>query len=225
MNEDSTGQDAAGHDATGGASSLQEVVDGLQAAVSDLHGVLSAHHSALEDHDAAFGEIVAEVAELAEQVGAGAPVVGASSEGMWSEYEADVAVRDAQLIELRSWVAWAGPTLFFYRLNAHHLPGCWEQHPGVVEELLGLYAAWKAAYAEGEPTQSPTYWHSVFLGPALDRIWGDYQLGSCAEAGHQRPASVADPDIGRVAGGRVGEAPVAGPVGSDVLAGAGTRDE
>ena len=107
--------------------------------------------------------------------------------GGWSAYEASTPVLSGRLDELRVWMRWANPALLYYRASPPQLvPDCWERHPGVVEELLSLYAAWRAAYLEVDPTQHPAYWHGVFLGPTVTRLFRDYQLLSCLEK-HRDP--------------------------------------
>lgn len=115
------------------------------------------------------------------------PPPAAGFGGGWSAYEASTPVLAGRLDELRVWMRWANPALLYYRASPSQLvPDCWEKHPGVVEELLGLYAAWRAAYVEADPTQHPAYWHGVFLGPTMSRLFGDYQLTSCREQ-HRDP--------------------------------------
>lgn len=146
------------------------------------------------DYDGMFRDIAGDLGDLDQRLASGAarPAGGPGGQ-VWSEYEASEQDLDEQMQGLRDWFTWANPTIFYYRVTPPRpVPDCWEQHPGAVEELLGLYSAWRAAYAGADPSQNPTYWHGVFAGPALERIMKAYRLADCADRGHHRaPMSVA----------------------------------
>lgn len=102
----------------------------------------------------------------------------------WTCFEADEDVLAAQMESLRSWLAWVHPTVLFPRNNYRGLPPCWEEHPGAVEELLALYAAWLGAYASKDPNEGPIAWHDRWVSPALERLTSIYGLEECRTAGH-----------------------------------------
>lgn len=110
----------------------------------------------------------------------------------WTCFEADPDVLAAQMESLRSWLAWVHPTILFPRNNFRGLPSCWEEHPGVVEELLALYAAWLGAYASKDPSEGPIAWHDRWVGPALERLTRIYGLEECRTGGHHAVATPAD---------------------------------
>ncbi|MDE9364018.1 hypothetical protein PZ938_00215 [Luteipulveratus sp. YIM 133132] len=151
---------------------LQEQVDALAAG--------------LDDHDLAIGQIAAEVAALAQAGDAGAdqaPGSRARSGGGWTAYGSDPQALAARMGDLRAWFVWAYPTILFPRSAEKEIPDCWEQHPGVVEELLALYAAWVAAYAEARPNEGRIAWHDRWVGPFLDRVFLGYGLNECRRNG------------------------------------------
>jgi hypothetical protein len=90
--------------------------------------------------------------------------------------------------QLADWVDWLTGT---YSLRERHLvPGCWPTHPGVVEDLAALHAAWRHAMLTDEAagaagTDTGTYWHQHHLFPALDRIRTLYATHDCID--HHNP--------------------------------------
>lgn len=86
--------------------------------------------------------------------------------------------------QLREWTVWL---IGRYRLVLEdRLPGCWPQHPELIEELWAL-RAWRAeAYGPDGTGQSAVYWHQAlvaFLGH-VSAWWA----GGC-RAGHTDPAT------------------------------------
>lgn len=86
--------------------------------------------------------------------------------------------------QLRDWTGWL---VGRYRLVLEdRLPGCWPQHPELIEELWAL-RAWRAeAYGPEGTGQSAVYWHQAlvaFLGH-VSTWWA----GGC-RAGHTNPNS------------------------------------
>jgi hypothetical protein len=68
-----------------------------------------------------------------------------------------------------------------------YIPPCWHTHPGVVEELAGLWRAWVAAViADEEATRGATdmaEWHTNSLWPCLRRLQGNvYDTVNCLTA-------------------------------------------
>jgi len=91
------------------------------------------------------------------------------------------------------------------QLNAHYsllddylIPPCWPAHPGVVEELAGLWRSWTRTMiidetAEGSGDTSLTAWHDRWLWPALTRMKsGHYRTTNCRDQ-HQPERVVARP--------------------------------
>ena len=152
---------------------------------------INALNAAMDDYDTAIGQIAAEVATLAGAAGDGS---GSGSNGLaggWSAYGADPQAYQARLADLRTWFAWAHPVIFFPRNSAREFPACWEEHPGVVEELLALHAAWLAAYGDGRPNEGRIAWHDRWVGPFLARVDGSYGLNECRrEDRHIEPATL-----------------------------------
>ena len=104
------------------------------------------------------------------------------------------------------------------RLNNHYsllddylIPPCWPAHPGVVEELAGLWRSWTRTMlidetAEASGDTSLTAWHDRWLWPALTRMKsGHYRTTNCRDQ-HQPERVVARPtDRGLTpSGGRPG---------------------
>lgn len=107
----------------------------------------------------------------------------------WCWRHLDEPARGKLWIELRTWVDWFNGR--YGVTEKSRIPGCWFRHPVVVEELTALWVAWRYAYiGQGEPNDSPAYWHERLLWPTLDRItsqpWG---LGKC-RAGHTDPVNI-----------------------------------
>jgi len=67
------------------------------------------------------------------------------------------------------------------------LKPCWPAHPGVVEELAGIWRAWIAAVladagAGVDGSSSMTAWHTQWLWPCLQRIERrHYGITNCTE--------------------------------------------
>jgi hypothetical protein len=71
--------------------------------------------------------------------------------------------------------------------NAWAVPVCWDQHPGVVEELSAIHQSWIVAVVTQEAVMRAntgdtglSIWHTHALWPCLDRLKGQrYQSGAC----------------------------------------------
>lgn len=94
--------------------------------------------------------------------------------------QASTAEDHAKAVEdLTTWLEWANPTLIVPRSTSRYgIPQCWPRHPGVVEELLALHAAWLAAYAEG-PNDTMIAWHDRWLDSSVNRVLKTYTLSQC----------------------------------------------
>jgi hypothetical protein len=92
--------------------------------------------------------------------------------------------------QLTDWVDWL---ISSYSLRERHLvPGCWQAHPGAVEDLAALHAAWRHAMLAEEAARDTgsdtgTYWHQHHLFPALDRIRALYATHDCIDTHHPEP--------------------------------------
>jgi hypothetical protein len=92
--------------------------------------------------------------------------------------------------QLTNWVDWLTGT---YSLRERHLiPGCWPAHPGVVEDLAALHAAWQHAMLADEAARDTgsdagMYWHEHHLFPALDRVRTVYATHDCIDTHHPEP--------------------------------------
>lgn len=88
--------------------------------------------------------------------------------------------------------------------DKHVIPGCWPAHPGVVEELAALHAAWKLAVitdALSKTTGTVAYisWFDRWLWPCLGRICSaDYAMVNCEPREHrpERPSAASPTDRG-----------------------------
>lgn len=81
---------------------------------------------------------------------------------------------------LVAWVDWFYVT---YDLR-EHVPVCWPDHPGLVEELASLWMAWcsAAATSRAELGDALAYWHDRYLAGFTSR-WHLYQIHNCTD-GH-----------------------------------------
>jgi hypothetical protein len=87
--------------------------------------------------------------------------------------------------QLSPWVAWLRSR---YPL-AQRIPGCWDKHPEIVEELTALWLAWQAAYTD--PNASLTAaadWHDRWLPELLHRLQHGPHAIDCSETHRERPA-------------------------------------
>lgn len=79
------------------------------------------------------------------------------------------------------------------------VPPCWPAHPGVVEELAGMWRAWFAAQradedAAGDGSAELAAWHDRWLWPALRRIHRNhYAISGCSPERHMREQSASKP--------------------------------
>jgi hypothetical protein len=94
--------------------------------------------------------------------------------------------------QLRAWTAWL---IGRYRLVLEdRLPGCWPQHPELIEELWAL-RAWRIEVYGPEGTgQSAVYWHQALV-TFLGHVSG-WWAGGC-RAGHASPDTSLSPEQAR----------------------------
>jgi hypothetical protein len=111
------------------------------------------------------------------------------------------AARDAVqlLTRLGDWIG-----RVYLRYGDAKLPDCWLWHPDVVEELLWLHTAWRAAYHPDAPAHAVGDWHDRQRPGVAQRIKG--YAGLCSLEAHlpagerhtpapTTPAAEAVPDI------------------------------
>ena len=148
---------ARDHDCQAAVASLANELELVRATVSRLEG-LSTDVSQLSRL----------VRELANQVDALArrpvPVAAPS----WIALPEDL---DAAVGILGELVDWLGAVFLRYPDAEAALPECWLWHPGVVEELLWLMYAWRAAYdADGGTAHLAGDWHDRYRPGVTRRI-------------------------------------------------------
>lgn len=85
-------------------------------------------------------------------------------------------------------VDWVDELRSTYSLpSGYVVPACWPAHPGVVEELAGLYRAWINAsntdeQAGPEGSSALTAWHDRWLWPVLQRFKSaSYRISNCTQ--------------------------------------------
>jgi hypothetical protein len=151
----------------------------------DLVARLDTSEEAIED---ALGELDTRIGKLKEQL----------AELLKKEQEKD--------IKPRRWAAratrkdWDDLIDWVDRLNADYallddylIPPCWPAHPGVVEELAGLWRSWTRTMiidetAKGSGDTSLTSWHDRWLWPCLHRMKsGHYRTTNCRDRHQSEP--------------------------------------
>ena len=63
------------------------------------------------------------------------------------------------LATLEDWIDWLVDR---YHLDHRTVPGCWQHHTALIEELSALHTAWITAYAATTPGDRPLTWHHEF---------------------------------------------------------------
>ncbi|WP_314326173.1 hypothetical protein [Paenarthrobacter ilicis] len=165
---------------------------GIAPAGVDGDGVLPSVEELVLDHDGQLGQLRADVDGLMGLVGDLFRKPPAEKPTPWNWKELDGPGKAALLTELRQWVDWYNG---HYGVTADsRILGCWYRHGPVVEELIGVWIAWRAAYyGHKTPNDAPAYWHERILWPALARItksnWG---LSACIPT-HKDPRPKSDP--------------------------------
>ncbi|MFC5136784.1 hypothetical protein ACFPK1_00940 [Actinomycetospora rhizophila] len=121
------------------------------------------------------------VAQLADAIAATPTRPGPTVAPSWLAAPTDSEALAALLDELCRWLH----AIFLrYPDGAAVLPECWLWHPDVVEELLWLMHAWRAAYeARGASVQLAGDWHDRQRPGVVRRLWG--AVGSCSRERHQ----------------------------------------
>lgn len=79
--------------------------------------------------------------------------------------------------DLIDFVAWVNARYFIHHKGSQIVP-CWYQHPVVVEELTGLWAAWwDATHNAKKPNTKMVEFHRRYFWPTMEQIWKE--LKSC----------------------------------------------
>jgi hypothetical protein len=79
-------------------------------------------------------------------------------------------------------------------IGNNYITPCWPAHPGVVEELAGLWRAWTAAVTADEAANAGSMdlaeWHERCLWPCLRRLQSNqYTTIECLTAGEHKPSA------------------------------------
>ncbi|MFB0839994.1 hypothetical protein ACETK3_18565 [Arthrobacter sp. E44] len=145
----------------------------------DADGVLPSVEELVLEHDGQLGQLRADVDGLAGLMGDLIRKPPQEKPAPWNWKELDGPGAAALLTELRQWVDWYNGR---YGVTAEsRIPGCWYQHGPVVEELTGVWVAWRAAYyGHKTPNDAAASWHERTLWPAISRIKkGTWGLSAC----------------------------------------------
>jgi hypothetical protein len=125
-------------------------------------------------------ELAGLVTQLAEATAVGCPP-GGTGVVSWLALPADAAATHEVLVGL---VDWLQQVYLRYPDAAAGLPECWLWHPDVVEELLWLQQAWRAAYQDERAVVSLAGdWHDRYRPGVVRRI--TTAAGRCSLENHQ----------------------------------------
>lgn len=188
-----------------GPWTVEELSAGLESLANDLEALESQIAGSLEELEKSDVRVQEQVAQLKAQF----------DELLKQKREREIEPRPwpdrvdrADWEELVEWVDWLQRTYEFRGEYTVH--PCWPAHPGVVQELAGLYHSWRAAQlvdeisvptiasAAGKKGKRPgsndiTAWHDRWLWPFLNRIkGGHYRLANCTE-GHEIGLAITAP--------------------------------
>ncbi|MFE4080402.1 hypothetical protein [Paenarthrobacter sp. YIM B13468] len=158
----------------------------------DADGVLPSVEELVLEHDDDLKQLSANVDGLTELVGNLLRNPPQEQPAPWNWKELNGPGAAALLTELRTWVDWYNDR---YGVAAEsRIPGCWYRHGPVVEELTGVWIAWRAAYyGHKTPNDAPAYWHERILWPTINRIKkGTWGLSACNPA-HKDPRPKNEP--------------------------------
>lgn len=103
----------------------------------------------------------------------------------WSWRHAEGEQRLELWHEVADFVGWVNEGYFVYQRSKQIRP-CWYQHPDVVEELTGLWAAWwDVTHNAKKPNSGLAKFHRELFWPTLERVWES--MKSCdSGGGHTR---------------------------------------
>ena len=119
---------------------------------------------------------------------------------------AKLLAQERELVKPRRWAArasredWDNLIDWVDQLNGDYsllsdytIPPCWPAHPGVVEELAGLWRSWihaaiNDARAKTHGSSDLTAWHDRWLWPSLERIKATHYRTTNCRPHHQAEA-------------------------------------
>ena len=152
---------------------LAREVDGLRRGLEAVAGVPTR-----------MDDLARTVAQLADAIAAVPARPGPTVAPSWLAAPADPQVIAGLLEELTSWLY---AVFLRYPDGTAALPECWLWHPDVVEELLWLMQAWRAAYeGRGASVQLAGDWHDRQRPGVVRRV--RQAAGSCSRENHQTRA-------------------------------------
>ena len=127
---------------------------------------------------------------------------------------AQLLAQERELVKPRRWAArasredWTNLVDWVDELNGDYsllsdytIPPCWPAHPGVVEELAGLWRSWIHAVindtrAKKHGSSDLTAWHDRWLWPCLQRLKsGHYRTTNCRHKHQLGHPAVAPTDL------------------------------
>lgn len=150
---------------------LAREVEGLRRALTDVEPL----RKRVED--------VAElVAQLSETTAAGLKKDEPAPAVSWLDLNGRGEAAERLLVEL---VDWLDRIFLQYEGAAKALPYCWAWHPDVVEELVWLMYAWRAAYEQEGYTSLAGDWHDRLRPGVVRRIAAS--AGMCSLEKHLTP--------------------------------------
>ena len=145
------------HDCQAAVAGLASELELVRATVDRLEG--------LSTDVRQLSRLVRELASQVDTLSRRSVPVSAPS---WMDLPDDL---DAAVGILGELVDWLGNVFLRYPDAEAALPECWLWHPGVVEELLWLMQAWRAAYAaDGGTAQLAGDWHDRYRPGVIRRI-------------------------------------------------------
>ena len=168
----------------------------LTARVDQLDNGLRVISERLDEHEDAVAE---SVQELSTELDSLRDDLDALIEKESEPKEDPVPLRWAARATQQDWdklIGWVDGLRVGYSVHASFVvPACWIAHPGVVEELAGLYRGWVSAVltdeaAGSEGSSALTAWHDRWLWPALHRFKESRWRTTNCDRGH-RPEDTA----------------------------------
>ena len=156
----------------------------------------SEHPVTVEDLAQLIAELQDQINDIQDDLGHTAPAPPPKPPTPPPRRWADRATPD-QWNQLIDWVD--NLTADYSIRGSDHIPPCWPAHPGVVEELAGLWRAWITAVVTDEAAEDGavdvTAWHDRWLWPCLRRLRDTmYSTTECRTA-HQHVPSVVVPEL------------------------------
>lgn len=185
-------------------TTLLQSIAALQGELARLRGDLdvlsvttSGHGDAIETMDEAMGALATRLqsggATTTAAGAGGAAEAGAGGSNPWTAYGSTLEDHQQRLAAAAVWLEWANPVLITPRAG-HPIAPCWTRHPGAVEEVLALHAAWTAAYVSDGPNDAMIAFHDRWLEPCIKRVHGTYQVRACARDGEHHEYDTPQPD-------------------------------